>query len=311
MIEFKSRLQGEYNIHIKRGDGTIEETGWFKNLILNQGLDRLGETSGVPVINYAQVGSGTATPTATDTQLQTYVAGSSYVGAATSATSSGAPDYYAELTYQFVFAQGTVVATIAEVGVGWDNVAGSNLFSRARILDGSGNPTTLSITSFDQLTVFYRVRIYPPVTDTTGTLTIGSTPYNYTIRAANISGWASVNALTQSVQFSTVGYANFADAWEPGVALGPITGSVTGSYTPNSSGTSTSMASYVPGTYYTDGTITWGVTQANGTGGFQGITWRWGIPYLQFSFQMVFDAPIPKDNTKQFNITFRFSWARI
>ena len=310
MIQLNARLMGEYCVVVKRGDGTTESTGWFKNLILNQGLDRLGiPDTNDPSILYAQVGSGTATPTVTDTQLQTYVASSASKSSADSVTNSGSPDYYGELTWQFVFAQGSVVATIGEVGVGWDNVAGNNLFSRALILDNTSNPTTISVTAIDELTVFYRLRVYPPLTDVTGTLNISSVNYDYTIRVNNVTQFNySIYTFVSAQYFNEVAYAQ---VYEPGVTMSSITDNgLTGSFTPSPQNSSKSVGTYAPGQYYLDNTITWGIDRGNGTGGFQGIVFTWGEVYGPFTFKMVFDNPIPKDNTQVFNLTMRFSWAR-
>ncbi len=310
MIQINARLMGEYCVEIKRGDGTTESTGWFKNLILNQGLDRLGEPdSSISSIVYAQVGSGTATPLVTDTQLQTYVASSAAESEASSYTNSGSPDYYGQLTWQFTFAQGSVVATIGEVGVGWGNTAGSNLFSRALILDNIGNPTTISVTAIDELTVYYRLRVYPPLTDVTGTLNISSVNYNYTIRANNVTQFNnSIYTYGSAEYFNKV---NNAVTYEPGVTMSAITDNgLTGSTTPSANINNRTMGTYSPGQYYLDNTMTWSIGSANGTGGFQGIVFYWGLSYQPFSFKMVFDNPIPKDNTKVFTLTMRFSWAR-
>lgn len=308
MINLKARLQGEYNVKVKRGDGTVEETGWFKNLILNQGLDQLGSNNQL-VIAYAQVGSGTTAPTTTNTQLETYVESSGYKGSANSITNASSPDYEIELTWEFVFTQGSVVATIAEVGVGWDNTAGANLFSRALILDGMGNPTTISVTAVDELIVFYRLRIFPPVSDVTGTVNISGTDYDYTIRPAQVESWGAIFSFIISDYFSKI--TGSAAAYEPGVTLGAITSSLSGTTTPSPSATSSTDAGYTTGTYYRDGTYTWDPTAGNGTGGFQGIEFVWGAVYSSWRFQMVFDNPIPKGNTDQFSIVLRFSWARV
>jgi hypothetical protein len=309
MIQLNARLMGEYCVEIKRGDGTIETTGWFKNLILNQGLNRLGSTSNDVVIQYAQVGSGTATPLVTNTQLQTYVASSQSQSYANSVSNSGSPDYYGQLTYIFAFTQGAVVATIGEVGVGWANTPGNNLFSRALILDNSGDPTTISVTSIDQLTIYYRLRVYPPLGDTTGTINISGTNYNYTLRVNNVTAFNNSQYTFVNTPYFNTGYSGA--AYEPGVTMSAITvNGLTGSQTPNAYTTSSTAGSYTTGNYYLDSTITWSINQGNGTGGLQGIVFGWGQAYVPYSFKMVFNNPIPKDNTKTFSITMRFSWAR-
>ena len=46
----------------------------------------------------------------------------------------------------------------------------NQLFSRALIRDGAGNPTTLTVTAIDILTVTYQLRLYRPTTDIVSTV---------------------------------------------------------------------------------------------------------------------------------------------
>ena len=75
-MNLHTSLQGEYRLVINRQDGSQQDTGWFPNLILNQGLDRLGLGTNpyYSIIRYAHVGSGTTAPAATQTGLVTFVA---------------------------------------------------------------------------------------------------------------------------------------------------------------------------------------------------------------------------------------------
>ena len=301
-MNFQSRLEGEYRIVINR-NGEEQDTGWFKNVILNQGLDRLGQQAAV--VSHAHVGTGTTTPSITQTGLTTFLAAVTHNPSyASSTVNEGAPNYSALLTYTYPFAQGAVVGNVTEVGVGWATT-GNNLFSRALILDGSGNPTTLSITAIDQLTVYYRIRIFPPLTDTTGTLTIGGTPYNYTLRVANVANFAN-NLFLLGSNFP---YPYNSYIYGAGSNLGAITGMPSG--TASSSNTNVSQAAYTTGTYYRDATWTWSVSTGNAVGGIQAIRFGYIQSYEAIQFQMRFDNPIPKDNTKTFSISMRISWARV
>jgi len=307
IIETKTLMQGEYNLVIKRGDGTVEETGWFPNLILNQGLDRCGGASGI-VISYAQIGSGNATPAFTDTSLNTYVAGSSAISTASSSSNEGAPLYRTTLTYTFSFAQGAVVGNMTEVGVGWGS-SGNTLFSRALILDTGGSPTTLTLVAIDQLTVYYRLRVSPPITDTTGSVTISGTPYNYTARVAVVANFANTVQYTSDSSYVTGIYGTACATYGAGSTLQTIVDA--GPTGTPASGATAVMATYVPGTYYKDGTVTFSVSQGNSTGGIQALKIVYGGVYQTMRYQYEFDSVIPKDNTKVFTITLRNSWNRV
>jgi hypothetical protein len=310
MIDLQTKLAGEYRLVINRADGNVEDTGWFDNLILNQGLDYLGNSLGLGIVRYAQVGTGTSTPVATQTALDARVAGteSSPAGAqAVTATNEGAPLYRTLLTYAYPFAQGSVVGNITEVGVGISAAAGNNLFSRARIVDNLGAPTSITIVALDQLTVYYRVRIIPPLTDATGTVSISSTNYNYTMRVSNVASFANVQfLLNSSNNFSQAQNAGHL-AYPAGSVLGAITGFPSGS--PGVDGTATT-SSYTNGTYYRDVTFNWSISQGNAAGGIQCIKFVWPQSYSVLQFQVRFDTVIPKTNTNVLALNVRYSWAR-
>lgn len=272
----------------------------FDNLITNGGLDRLGSAaaSGYSGIYYVQVGTGSTAPANTDTTLANYLAGTSR-SFSYSASYGGNPTYHTEGTYYWEFDQGAAAGNLSEIGVGW--AASGSLFSRALIVDGSGNPTTITVTAIEFLAVTYKLRMYPPLTDVTGTITLDGDDYDYTLRAANVNGssWGSVGV-------SGPGGQKFAYAYSG--AIGAVTGVPSGT-----SGTLTiNQAAYSAGSYTIEETITASISQGNLAGGIGSVmfyisAWN-GIG--QYSFQCEFDPPIPKDNTKELELVFEISWAR-
>lgn len=294
-INLNAKVSGEYNICITKADGSIQETGWFDNLILNAGLDKLG--SGTSPIGYCSVGSGTSVPSPTQTALDArLVTSTGYVTSAQSAVNSGSPLYQATLTYANVFSQGAVVGNISEVGVG-TATNGTALFSRALILNNVGAPTTLTLVALDQLTVYYRIKFTPTLTESVGTINISGTSYGYTLRPSGIDSFV---AYTASLTYLASPVAPI--AYITGSALGAITGSPTLS---GYSGTGTNYP-YVPGTYEQMTSLQWGITQ--GTVPFQAIKFGWAQGYIMF--QVRFDMPIPKSNTNVLTLAVKFSWSR-
>lgn len=317
-MNFDIKLGGEVKLVITKPDGAKFETDWFDNIILNQGLDRIGSGANT-VIAFAQVGTGTSTPVATQVALDAPVAGSaSQTSPNGGLTNSGSPTYSTNFIWFFAFAQGAVVGNITEIGIGWA-ATGANLFSRALILDNGGNPTSITLVAIDQLTVYYRLRVLPPLTDTTGTVTIDGTPYNYTGRVANAGSftnnvwtfWANQIARPGSLTWPNTVDANSASTYGPGSVLGAITGSPT--LASGTSGTVTA-GTYTPGTFTRDDIWNWTIAQGN-TGalpgqGIQAIMIGYSIQgYAQFQYR--FDTLIPKDNTKTMSITTRISWNRV
>jgi hypothetical protein len=305
-INTKVTLSGEYRLVIKRNGEEID-TGWFKNLILNQGLDQLG-TDGNVLVGYARVGTGTTAPAVTDTVLQAQVAASESGPSDTTVVNSGSPNYTTLLTYEYTFTQGAVVGNISEVGVGWATT-GATLFSRALIVDNVGTPTTITLTSIDQLIIYYRLNASQPLTDTTTTVTISSVSYPYTIRTAYAASFCSFA--------STFYYGyNFTKLSSSGVllygndaALGAITGTLSGTLIANSGnpGFTFTYPAYTPGSYYRDSTFSVPVSIGNAVGGIGGIVLTWGGGLKN---QIDLPTPIPKTNTQVLTITQRFTWAR-
>lgn len=312
MISFQSKISGEYNLVVKKPDGTTEESGWFKNIILDSGLDLMGWSNNTSIIDCVRVGTGNSTPIASQTQLDAEIAhvsgGPSFHSE--SVVNAGAPTYATTWQFSWAFSQGAVVGNIQEIGVGYDTLP---LFSRALILDPVGNPTSITLTSIDQLIVYYRITMFPPMVDGSGTVNLGSVDYAYQSRVWNAPNmymdtyfFANSNGLTSP---------GMSYAFAPPAALvahdvygymGPNRLSVPGYLDINADGI---QPAYVPGTFHKDWVFNFGPSVGNDPNGV-------GIQGLQFGggqyniYQVYFPTPIPKTNTRTLSLTFRFSWAR-
>lgn len=284
-----------------------EETGerrlladWFPNLILDQGLNRLGLSPSAAATGYCQVGTGSTAPAVTDTQLQTFVAGTGNTQSVSESYVAGPPPYQrAVITYRF--STGAAAGNLSEVGIGW-GASGTTLFSRSLIKDGSGNPTTITVLSTEALDISYEIRNYPPTTDVTGSVTISGTSYSYTIRAANITGstnWGARWAVDRG--FSVAGI-ELPIAYDG--SIGNITSNPSGS---TSNATDRIAAAYSNNSYKRGGTITFGLNQGNFAGGIKSV-----LITGQYSsqFQIEFSPTIDKTATKVLTLDFEISWAR-
>lgn len=297
MINLHSEVGGWFRIEAVRPDGTRRLLAdWFPNLILNQGLDMLGalssETSGH--MTACQVGSSNTAPANTQTALLAYVAGTATITESNSGFESTPPYYgWARRTYRF--GQGVAAGNLSEVGVG-RTTSGNTLFSRALILDGEGDPTTITVLSDEFLDVTYELRQYPATVDVTGSLIISGVDYDYVVRAMLVT---SGNWTRAADPFDVV-FASYNTYTGP---LGPITGNPAGQAAGNGSVT---YLSYTPGNYYRDTKIVWSIADGNASGGVGAIGYTTG----RGAFQVSFDPPIPKDATKILEIVMRTSWAR-
>lgn len=311
-MNVKVEFTGMFKLVLNEGTDRETSTGWFPNLITDGGLDRLGNT-GAGIIANGSVGTGTTTPAFTDTSLSAYTAQTTTNLVSSSPGTS--PNYIAQMTINYIFAQGAVVANLAEVGIGW-GTTGTGLWSHALILDSFGVPTTLTVTSFDQLTIFYQVACNPVLTDlTAATVVISPTTYTYTGRiglcASFLQNLYYMLQSPASVSASSWGIASNISSYAAGATIGAITGNPSGASTSGSNGSTGytfTSATYVNGNKYRDSTIVLAPSVGNLTGGTQAIMIGWGSPVF---YQYVFTAAIPKDNTKTLTFVVRYYWDRV
>lgn len=299
-------LKGELRLVVKHSDGSEHDTGWFPNLILDAGLDRLGVAT-PNIYTYCVVGTGTNAPANSDTSLQSFTA-TNASALTSSALNTGSANYYVEIVKQYTFTLGAINANIAEIGVGWASGGGS-LFSRARILDGGGSPTTLTVTSSDQLIAFYKLSTRPTLTDVGGTLTLSSVGYAFNSRVCDVDNFGAGVAYDLGAQrWGPVSIGGgYAETRGTGATMGSITGVPSGG-TPITTAVAATTAAYVTGNFYNDMTITLSPSIHNPTGGIKTLFISFD---MSLRWQWEFTTQIPKDNTKEMVFGVRLSWARL
>lgn len=294
-------LTGHFTIDVHNPETGEHRTYEFENLITNGGLDRLGAaTTSSLVISHVQVGTGSTAPAVTDSALASYLAGTNRLYSY-SASYGGSPTFHTEATHTWQFDQGAAAGNLSEIGVGWS--ASGSLFSRALIVDGSGNPTTITVAAIEFLTVTYKLRMYPPTTDVTGSISMGGTTYDYIIRPSSAGGSSWSN---HGVGGYATGSSNTATAWSGDI--GAITSSPAGSELT----LSISISAYASGSYKLVATVTGGISQGNFVGGLRSVRFNFA-KYggdLQMAWQCQFNPALPKDNTKTLSLTFEVAWAR-
>ena len=169
MISTHTQSEGHYKLEALDANGNVtRSTGWIPNLILDQGLLRMGANS--DYLNVCSVGSGVSTPQPSDTALQAKIAQSSTVSDVVNGAQAEAP-HYAYSRRTFTFTAGSVVGLVGELAVGWGGNAGQ-LFSRALVRNANGAPQAMPVLADETLRVTYEHRYYPLLTDTTGVLEI-------------------------------------------------------------------------------------------------------------------------------------------
>jgi len=296
MIDINVKIKGRYKLDIFKSNGELKEsTGWFNNMILNQGKDKFATYARALLLSTCQVGLSNITPAATDVSLGSLLA-STTTRSTDSNTISVSPRY-SSVVYTYTFAAGSAAGNITEVGVGWGTT--NSLFSRALILDGDQNPTSITVLSDEILTVTYELRGYIPETDATGVINISGTDYTWTARAANaeaLSSWnigvgvSSGESITSTGNF--VAYSG---------EIGDISSSPAGT---TSNSTSVTTDDYVAGDYYVDHNITFGPTAANFSGGIGAVTLSGTSKY-----QIGFSPYVPKTSLQTLTLKIRHSWS--
>ena len=133
------------------------ETDWFKNIVLDTGLNRMSVGTW---IDRVRVGSGNSTPVASQTQLDNTIASTTTLfGSGSVSKQTTTSPYYEAVKFTYRFAEGVAAGNISEVGCGWGN--GLDLWNRALVKDLNGDPTTITVLSDEFLDVIVEVRYYP------------------------------------------------------------------------------------------------------------------------------------------------------
>lgn len=250
---------GQYRVIVTdmRYNKVKTDTGWFSNLLLNRGLDIMLQGGFLRSGSQCHVGTGTSEPNASETQLVNQLAKQSRRERShtnyTYSSYSNTEPYWHGATAYYYFDPGEVIGNISEVGISNDGGNG-NLCSRALILDNASQPTTISVTQYDSLTVVYTGRIFTPTNEVTGTIDFGGELLEYKIRAAG----AGVNA-------SHIGAGLFEyglNGYTTGSRYVYVSNQAIRAYTEDAHRTAGkydfSVGTYVPGTFTRNCSMIWG-----------------------------------------------------
>jgi len=326
-LTMKVGLAAEFRLRAIRPNGQCRvDTGFFHNLITNVGLN--DAHSGTATFNAISVGTGNTPPAYTDTTLAARVATTTTVQSSQEGQSGspGDPDFYRWVEKTLRFAQGVAQGNLTEVGATRSS-SPYTTYSRALILDGSGNPTTLTVLADEFLDVTYRVRFYPGDTsDVNTSILISGQSHDIVLRPAEMDGTSNLwrpgsGSIDWNVRMGHPGTFGFANSGHHQVypstsVLGPITGSPSG--TGLSSGTSSGNAAYINGTFFQDFFGVWGLNEGNAAGGIAAVRVAAGygrtLPGSGGSacaaYQFSLNPVIAKTNSHILTLNFRQSWAR-
>jgi hypothetical protein len=262
----------------------------FANLITDVGLHGL---QGLRVGQNAALGTGTAAPSNTDTSMVGAVYNTSIIGTTTSTSQS---PLYRECSVTYLWEVGNLSGNYSSIGIYASN---GTLFSKARILNALGQPTTISVTLTDFIEATYTQREYIATTDATFSgFSINGTSYSGIIRpVAALNNPAAMPVAAAMQATSLAAYSEPLGALPTSQSPGGSLGSVSGV-----------LAAYA-GDYQRQATYTFSRTQA--VGNIKSLVmWReQSLPYMH-AMGIQFANAIPKPDTLQLAITLGWSWGR-
>lgn len=170
MITVETKISGMYKYKILGKDSKVKRSGQFKNLITDAGMDYLNQGTGF-TIQYLSIGSGTRAPAFSDTQLQARITTSTQVSWGNSVKDNPPYGAVGAATYTLANTSGNGW-NVSEIGIG-PETNGSQLFSRALVLDAAEQPTTITVLDGETLIVTYEYTYWLPEDDQVSSFILG------------------------------------------------------------------------------------------------------------------------------------------
>lgn len=289
-------LEGLFRLQTFKKDSPeiIQDSGWFSNMILDSGLNKM--IGSFSYLDYACVGTGTNPVTATQTALQTFLVNSEY-GTSAGNGITGSNPYYCFQRVRYQFTVGTAAGNLTEVGIR-EGTSGT-LFSRALIKDNLGNPTTFTVLGDEILQITYELRCYPNQSDIVinNVESSAGVTHTVTIRPANNT---SIFAQNYAYPFTSSFYTI-------DIRTGAITASTTSPSGSISGGSTNTLVNitYVQNSFKRQFSTTWSVNNGNSNdinscslAGYMGL------------FQVGFNPPLVKTSSDILRLDFELSWGR-
>jgi hypothetical protein len=294
---------GEFRLVLRNCMGGIaHDTGWFKNLIPDQGLANL--TASNAAFSRFYIGSGSTAPANGDTQMQTLLAASTTAQGSDVNTYGVAPNYQRTTLKTKRFAAGVGTGTVREVGCGNNATSIAGLTVRQLV-----SPAIVKGAS-QVLDVSYRFTLWPSLADVVGSVTIEGVSYDTITRSLDLDV-PSGDTMGQ-FGFSTAsgGYNGVADG-----NLGSLTASTPlGSVINDVESLTWLSGGQTAGVGYREGDAKFGLNNGNLVGGVR-TTWSIFSPLnikMQCQFNLASDGvgKVLKDGTKEWTPRWRIEWVR-
>lgn len=301
-------IAGELRVVHKDKSGRVKlDTGFQKNLILNQGLDFFGGGKGGAINQSCVIGSGNSSPAVTQTKLDSYIAMTSSVSTTSDMSYEDKGDnlyrIWEQKKYRF---EGLSDVNISEIGLASQGSASDYyLTTRTLVKDSLGSPTSISVRSGETLDIFYKIHKVFSTEDSSYVINLldgsgGSTPYNVTVRAQDVGNSNNqVSSTSGSVQLVFSEKDNLLPVTNQGLNESTATGT---------------LQAYVQGSYKIRADVDVGLNTYNKeirTIKSRIINYAYGLISFQMRLGSVDgDLPIKKTNKDIMSIPLEFSWGR-
>ena len=310
----KIGVAGEVRCVVTKADGTVKiDTGYHKNLILNQGLDFFGGGKGSHINYFCAIGAGNSTPLITQTKLDSYI--SQTAGTDTTSdysyvdTGDGLYRMWEQKKYRFTPSSDINVSELGLVSTG---TTSSNYYLTTRTLlkDSLGVPTTITVRIGETLDIYYKFHKVIDITDKSFVINVldgdgGAIPYNVVIRPSFVGSAINTRGGHFASPMVNSSAAEFSGTRLSSADIEAITATNTGNLSVSSASTSTYQAE----SYKINFIITADLNTANSP--IRSI-----VPQTTFGGWQVRlgrvsdDAPLTKTNKDILSIPLEFSWGR-
>ena len=331
----KSKIRGFFQLFKSKADayGNLipgsrrAVTPVFENIVVDSGLNMMGTT--VTWFRGCHVGVGNATPSPADVALQSRVAGQGTKHDMSLAPVDDESGVYIRRIATWRFPQGTIDnENISEVGITGGtsnaNAAGDTnfiLWCRSLVVDGSGNPTTVTVLQDEILDVVYECRLYIPEGTGEDEHVVGGVPTSLEIRASLANSTTNNDRWWDGTNTTSTLYIGSSTQFIPaqtGSSFGRVAGFFTGANSgigdtindaPTGSRVSSTGAStdaYVGSSYQQTGQYVAGLDDANDASGVGALCVRTQMS----NFQVGFNPRIMKTSDDILSVDVTYSWGR-
>lgn len=282
------------------------DSGWQRNLILDTGLAAMASAAdGLRGLgSLLRVGTGNSAPDPTQTTLDNAIAINNVSapdqGGTLNGFYRGGNFDYCRVIKRFTFGMGQVVGNVTELGL-TNTFSGTAVRTRALIKDAQGNPTSITVTSEEQLIVDYETRLnFDCLTPLMSSVDFDGTPIGVSFAIGRVSTTANTLFSANSIN---VGEATGINPTTENLTSTNVTAILTGV----TNARSVSITSNVSSTA-NKRTVAISVSPSNGNGDIDYVVL---IPFGDSHyFVFYFDTTITKTDQDVLEIDVEFEFTR-